>query len=119
VLYISREKTSWLAAVVEILVSNIHRPSDSTVKSGNFNSNLVLITGITFILFFKIFVVFLAFISEYFVPNQIYMYVLMSDLQCTVFLTCRMVVCAAQRMQQYLFRLEVSDTKATQRTAGS
>jgi len=36
----SREKSSWLDTVGEVLVSKAHRPSDCTVKSGNFNSNL-------------------------------------------------------------------------------
>jgi hypothetical protein len=36
----SREKSSWLDTVGEVLVSQVHRPSDSTVKSGIFNSNL-------------------------------------------------------------------------------
>jgi hypothetical protein len=38
-LYMSREKISWLDTVGKVLVSNVHRPSDSNMKSGNFNYN--------------------------------------------------------------------------------
>jgi hypothetical protein len=40
VLYMSQEKSYWLDTVGKVLVSKVYRPSDSTVKSANFNSNL-------------------------------------------------------------------------------